>query len=161
MSNLLVDLVTTAAADALVGTSRPVVPTYLPDYGSDLACGDDAEASFRERPGDDPMLIVEAAWRFITSPRDSIPDAPGRGIDIRDFLRQPATQARILTWPAIVRGEIEQDDRIESSEASFVQQSDGKFKVYISITPTGSQGPFALVGELTPTGAILKEILAP
>ncbi len=147
---------------ALLAAGEPTVTaaesTWSPDYGSDISCTDDTDAFFTGLAGDDPRLVAEYAYRAITSPRGSIPGAPDEGMSIREFLRRPATPTEMRTWPSRVKAEILRDDRVESVDVVFTPQTTGVYKV--SISGKTATGPFGLTAVLTPTGTVLKEILA-
>jgi len=128
-------------------------------YGSDLSCTDDCDPLFLEVDGTTPLIVAQSAWRSITSPRDSIPDAKGRGLDVRTFARRAATTSEAQSWAAQIRAELEDDDRIEALDVSIVQTSVDTWEISISGTTVGD-GTFELIGTLTPGGPILKELTA-
>ena len=163
MSNAFVtSLTATIAAETAAGNIPVSPPTvvYSPDYGSDIVCTDDTDALFSELPGDDPRLVGYAYWRMITSDRDSIPDAPGVGLDLLTLLRRGATQAEIASWPAQLKAQADNDDRITNVDVQM-STPDGGQTYTLHITGQTESGPFELTGLLTPTSAILQEILAP
>lgn len=144
-----------AAADIPVGWK-----TYAPGiYGSDLSCTDDCDPLFAEVDGTTPRVVAESAWRSITSPRDSIPGAPGKGLDVRMFARRAATVAETQSWAAQIRAELLDDDRIAALDVAIQQVSSDTWGIAISGTTVGN-GTFELIGLLTPDGPILKELVA-
>jgi hypothetical protein len=128
-------------------------------YGADLSCTDDCDPLFAEVDGTTPLVVAQDAWRTITSPRDSIPDAPGRGLDVRMFARRAATTAEVQSWAAQIRAELEDDDRIDTLDVAITQASVDTWEIAVSGTTVGN-GTFALIGLLTPGGPILKELAA-
>jgi len=134
--------------------------TYVPGpLGSDLSCTDDCDPLMLEVGGTTALVVAQDAWRTITSPRGSIPDAPGRGLDVRMFARRAATPAEVQSWAAQIRAELEDDDRIETLDVSVVQASIDTWNIDIRGTTVGN-GTFTLIGDLTPGGPILKELVA-
>jgi hypothetical protein len=163
MSNAFSTALTATIAAETTAGNIPVSPptaTYSPDYGSDIVCTDDTDALFSELPGDDPRLIGYAFWRYITSDRDSIPDAPGVGLDIRTLLRRGATAAEVASWPAQLKAQADNDDRITNVDVQMSTANGGQTYV-IHVTGQTETGPFELTGLLTPNAAILQEILSP
>jgi hypothetical protein len=147
------------AAQGAAAASPPSASAAVPDYGSDISCTDDADALFTERDGDDPLLVAEAVWRAITSPRGSIPGAPDVGWDIQSLLRSPSGPLDVRAWPRLVRQEVMRDDRVETCSVQFRQTAQDAWQVTVQGT-TVSAGEFSLVGQLTPNAALLQEILA-
>lgn len=155
MSNAFLDAFIAAAAGIPTGWKTYDSGTF----GSDIACGDDTDALFSEDDGTTARAVALVAWRLITSDRGSIPDAPGRGFSICSLLRRPATAAEQRMWPSLVEGELLADERIASAQVLFAQQTQSTWTVQIDGV-TSDDEPFSLIGELTPTTAILKEIIA-
>lgn len=144
-----------------VAASIPVGwKTYTPGiYGSDLSCTDDCDPLMTEVDGTTSLVVAQTAWRSITSPRDSIPDAKGKGLDVRIFARRAATVAEVQSWAAQIRAELLDDDRIDTLDVSIVQASADIWDITITGTTVGN-GTFTLIGSLTPDGPILKELVA-
>lgn len=152
MTNLFITSILAAAES---GTNTP--PVFAPDYGSDISCTDDCDALFSELDGDDPRLVAESCWRSITSTRGSIPGAPDAGWDIQQLLRLAASPSDQRTWPGLVRAELSKDDRILEVSVKFKQTASDAWT--LTIDGTTVDGTFSLVGALTPTSAVLQEIL--
>lgn len=152
MSNLFL----TAISDATTASSCQTVIS-VPDYGSDISCTSDCDANFSELAGDDPRLVAESCWRTITSPRGSIPGSPDDGWDVSQLLRTGATPSEQRTWPGLVRSELLKDDRIDSLSVKFRQITSDTWEIAITGT-TETGGEFELVGELTATSAVLKDL---
>lgn len=158
MSNAFLDAIDAAAA--LAGTAQYRAVTTSPDYGSDILCGDDATPTFDEVPGDSGLAVGYAVWRAITSARGSIPGAPDRGYDVRDLLRKPATRSELATWAPILRSEILRDDRVASCDVTVRRGYGDLWTIEIRGVVSDGAGGFELTGELSPGGALLKEIQA-
>lgn len=154
----LSDRVNEVAAEALVPMAAPEVPTM---WGSDLSCEEDIDPGFVELPGNDPRLVAQSAFRAITTPRGSVPDAPDYGIDIRGYLHSGLTRQRLQQIDGIVALEIAKDDRIASVNVVSEQEDtdDGpKLRIRIDGVIAGSTGTFSLVVGLTDSGALLEEM---
>lgn len=155
MSNAFLDAFISAAGGIPHGWK-----TYVPGpLGSDLSCTDDCDAVMTEVDGTTALIVAQNAWRTITSPRDSIPDAKGKGLDVRMFARRAATTAEVQSWAAQIRAELLDDDRIETLDVSVVQASIDTWNIDVRGTTVGN-GTFTLIGDLTPSGPILKELVA-
>lgn len=155
MSNPFLDAFVSAAGGIPHGWK-----TYSPGiYGSDLSCTDDATPLMDEVDGTTALIVAQTAWRSITSPRDSIPDAKGKGLDVRLFLRRAASTAEVQSWAAQIRAELLDDDRIDTLNVSIRQTSTDTWEITISGILVDN-GTFTLIGALTPSGPILKELVA-
>lgn len=144
----------------------PAFPVASPEdplgYGSDLACdGNDLTADYAERSGSDPLVVVEYFVRMISTPRGSLPDAPGEGVDVRGYLHQGLTQADITALRSMILAQAENDDRIESIAVTVTPEPDGSsIDIEIDGQIVGSEGPFNLVMGVTDAGALIKELTA-
>lgn len=118
------------------------------DYGSDLDWGEDLEPNGFLVTG--MLLLGQAAFHAIFTPRGSCLDSPERGIDVRDFLHQGMSDAERAEVPGQIRGEILEDPRFADVEAVITETPtvDGlKWDLRIIITPVDS-GPFELVCDV-------------
>lgn len=145
-----------SVAATVAGPESPV------GYGSDLACDAvDVTPDFAERDGSDPLLVVESFVRMITTPRGSLPDAPGEGIDIRGYLHSGLTQADIVAMRSAIVAQAQNDDRIDSVQVAVTPSPDGsELSIEISGQIAGSTGPFKLVLALTDSAALIQELTA-
>lgn len=156
MSNAFLDAFNASVAEIPVPQCTAIAdPT---GYGVDLSCTDDCPALFTEVSG--VRVVAETAWRSITSDQGSIPDCTDETMDVRALLRRPATPTEVARWPVLIRNAIlSGDDRIADVTVQTQQVERERWKLTILGT-TRSGAAFQLVGELTASGTILKEILA-
>lgn len=127
-------------------------------YGADIICTDDTDALFSEDDGTTAVAVAYVVWRTVTSDRGSIPDAPGEGIDLRAMLRKGATVAAQRLWPSLLQAEILRDERVATVAVRFTQVDAETWQIAIDGT-TANDEPFDLVGLLSPTTSILKQIM--
>ena len=134
-------------------------PTGDLGFGSDLSCRDDLTQNMVEVPGDSIQAVAEANYRRITTPRGSLLDDPDYGIDVREFLHQPATTQRQSEIAAIIRAELLKDDRNDEISVSLQSTNAGRdWTIYID--GQTAEGPFSLTIALTDGAALLKDITA-
>lgn len=115
------------------------------DYGTDWSWGEDADPTGALASG--YLLLGQAAFHRITTPRGSNLDAPDAGIDIAAFLHQGMTTAERAEVPNLIRQEILDDPRFSGVETTMTEvwTKDGvEWTLSIRVTPTES-GPFDLV----------------
>ena len=115
------------------------------DYGSDWSWGVDADPTGALCSG--YVLLGQAAYHRITTPRGSNLDAPDAGIDITEFLHKGMTETERAEVPNLIRQEILDDPRFSGVETTMAEQwtTEGiTWTISIRVTPTDS-GPFDLV----------------
>lgn len=81
----------------------------LTDYGTDTSCTDEY------RPGrmvKGTMVVLEHAYRRLTTRRGSCPGAPDDGIDVRDYLHSAHDKRTLPGIASAIRSEMMKDDRI-------------------------------------------------
>lgn len=111
--------------------------------------------------GNDPLLVAQAAYRSITTPRGSVPDAPDYGIDLRSYLSRGLTTREIQQLEGVIALHIRKDDRIESVDVSVqVEDSAKAIRVAIDGVIALSSRTFSLVLGLSDAGALLEEMTA-
>lgn len=94
-------------------------PTEPFGYGVDLACVDDLTEDMQEVDGFSRQGLAESCIRFLTTDRDSIPDAPGRGWNVRRLLNRAFTASELAAQEGLAAAELEQDDRIVSATVTL------------------------------------------
>lgn len=155
-TNLFLSTFETAAASIPSPWAAP--PADSTGYGTDLSCTDDCTSLFDEVTG--TRVVADAAWRAITSDLGSIPDCTEATLDLRSLLRRAATPTEVSRWSVLVRNAIlSGEDRIADVTVVATQLELERWQLKVQGT-TSVGTTFSLVGELTPTSAILKEILA-
>ncbi len=141
----------TALLPKLVPT--PLAPFF---YGTDLSCTSDLDARMRETNPESPEGIVEACIRFLTTDRDSIPDAPNRGWNVIRLLNRGTSLHELREGEGQVMNELNQDDRIDRSEASLSYDlSTERLVIRFRIFPERSDiQPFDYVFAVDQSGAV-------
>jgi len=134
-----------AALDSLVP-----VPAEPFGYGTDLSCVSDLTPDMREVDPNSPQAIGESVVRFLTTERDSIPDAPGRGRNIYRLLNRPLSADDIIAEQSGISSEVLLDDRIDSATVDLTVVGRGSISIVIRITPVDpTLGGFDLVLAVT------------
>ncbi len=113
-------LVLDAIAEKTARLTR-LVPTPLAPfgYGVDLSCVTDLTEDMAEVDPFSYQGIAESVLRFLISDRDSIPDAPGRGHNLRRLLNRAMTALELQAEEGLIETELEQDDRITAADATL------------------------------------------
>lgn len=154
----LSDRVDELGAESLEQTAAPESPV---GWGSDLSCDHDIDEAFTELAGDDPILVAQAAYRAITTPRGSVPDAPDYGVDLNGYLSRGVTVQAIQALAGMISLEIRKDDRVDSVSVDVQPEDDGRaLRVTIDGTIAESSRTFSLVLGLTDAGVLLEEMKA-
>lgn len=114
-------------------------------YGRDIRCGVGGL-----RPGQvvtGRLLVAEAIYRRLTTPRGSLLYAPNYGIDIARYLGMESTVPNAVRIAGEVRGEVEKDDRVDLVIArGFVTQLAGAtaLAMHVDLEIVCGAGPFNL-----------------
>ncbi len=130
-------------------------------YGRDLWCTSAVTEDLRELDPSSPLGMAQLALRAITTPRDSAPDAPGRGTDVKLWLSKGVTDAELLAYEGMIIGEIEQDDRNAEVEASVERAGTPTIpalRIRFRVTPRAGV-PYAFVILVPETGQAMQESL--
>lgn len=132
-------------------------------YGRDLFCTTSVTDDLREVDPFSAEGIAQTLFRFLLSVRETTPDAPGRGLGVQGWVSAGVTFNQLRAYGSMVRGEADQDDRIESTEVDVTLEGSRvapSLRIVIRITPRviGLQ-PFAMVVTVPQSGLALLEIL--
>lgn len=125
-------------------------------FGSDLDCATDITSTARELADDDPLVVSQACYRRLTTPRDGLVDDREYGLDLRTFLHRGLTTAQLRSVEGQIRNEISKDDRVETVSVTVTQTDVETFSIEIK-GETGT-APFSLVLALTDGEALIKEM---
>jgi hypothetical protein len=125
-------------------------------FGSDLSCATDITSTARELSDDDPLIVAQAVYRRLTTPRDGLVDDREYGLDLRTFLHRGLTTAQLRSVEGQIRNEICKDDRVETVSVAVTHTDVGSFSIAIR-GETGA-APFSLVLALTDGEALIKEM---
>lgn len=132
------------------------VPQFITSAGAQRSWGSDVLVF----PGLDPTLtlvdsgrvVAEALARRLSTPRGSMPFHPDYGLDLRAYLNEAMTDAKLYQLRAGVELECEQDERVLTADvkATFVQ-STFSLRVQVNATlNTGNELRFVLnVSQVT------------
>jgi hypothetical protein len=121
------EIATAYAADVAAGLYSDEAIGTLPagalDWGSDLEGWQDVTPEARERSGSEPMVVIEAMLRRITTDKGELPDdddsdVADYGVDVRRLLNHGSTPRQIEALGAVLESEIAKDDRVESIVAT-------------------------------------------
>jgi phage baseplate assembly protein W len=125
------------------------------DFGIDTSSFPDLDPSFSALT--DQRVVAEALTRRLTTPRGALPFYPDYGTDVRGWLNESVTQARLSEWRRAVQRECEKDERVASADASLAYNQQSQ-TLSISVAGTTADGPFALVLSVT---SVTVTLLAP
>ncbi len=113
---------------------------FTQDFGTDIGLDDDIDDQASEVSG--TLLVSQAIYRRLTTPRGTLIDDPDYGLDIRSLLHKGMTPVEIGAYPGQIRQEILKDERITFAEV-IVKQS-AKETWLITIRCEAGEGPFTL-----------------
>lgn len=159
--SILKDAIAAAIASEVIPELVPT-PVAPFGYGRDLSCAWDITADLKETDPESVDGIIESVIRFITTDRDTIPDAPGRGTNVMRFLNRATDPQELRESEGVIRNEIEQDDRIDRAEVSLTLTNNGqRLRVHFKIRPESiSLQPFDFVFAVDASGAMFLERLS-
>lgn len=128
-------------------------------YGSDLYCDGDATDDFRELPGSDPLLVVQAILRRVTTPRGTLLDDSGYGEDVARMLHQGMTPADKKASADMLSAEVLEDDRVLSCTVELTAIPQG-LNVRIRGELADGKGPYSLTMVASGEATLLVEMHA-
>lgn len=128
------------------------------DFGADVSCWDDIDPLAVDLLPDDTNVVAQDAYHRLITPKGSLLDDPDWGIDILDFIHQPASAAYLASLPGIVRSELAKDDRIDSVEVTVTLQPSDSMR--ISVRGETADGPFDFVVGVSASGTELVEFMS-
>jgi phage baseplate assembly protein W len=140
-----------------VGVASPEEPV---GWGSDLWCEDDLASDYREVSGSDPLVVAQAAYRAITTPRGSVLGCPDYGVDLRGYLSMGITTRTLAALRGVVELQIARDDRIAAVTVTATNRDPREIELRIDGKIESSTESFSLVVGLTDAGALLEEMRA-
>jgi hypothetical protein len=126
-------------------------------FGSDLDCANDLTATMAELPGDSPLVVAQANYRAITSPRGSVPDAPGYGFDVPGLLNKGLTTKEVTAIAGQIGSQLRDDDRNENVSVSLTPIGEtGDFD--LDVSGETAAGPYELIFAIEKGQPLLKKI---
>lgn len=133
-------------------------------YGRDLSCGLSDTPDLREVDPHTPEGIGQSLFRFLLSVRETIPDAPGRGLGVQGWVSAGVTYNQLRAYGGMVRGEADQDDRIDSAVCKVTIEGSREtpaLRFETLITPKADLGldEFKLIVTVPQSGEAFLEIL--
>jgi hypothetical protein len=115
----------------------------VPPYGSDVSTFPDLDPTLSLISTQ--RAIAEVVARRWLTPNGSLFYAPSEGVDVREYLNQGFTKARVYALQAQLAAEAEADERVESASVRVDFNAQAQtLKVSATLRPYDS-GPFALV----------------
>lgn len=114
----------------------------MADYGSDVSTFPDLDAGFSAMTG--RRVVAERIARRFTTPRGSLSWAPNDGVDVRAWLNESVTRARLSEWSRALEQEAEKDEAVLSASVSLAYDQ-AAMAIKISATLDLADGPFSLV----------------
>lgn len=133
-------------------------------YGRDLFCATSVTDDLREVDPLSPLGIAQTLFRFLLSVRETIPDAPGRGLGVQGWVSAGVTFNQLRAYGGMVRGEADQDDRIADTEVDVTLEGSRvapALRFHIRITPKVlGLDPFACIILVPQSGEALLEMLS-
>lgn len=112
----------------------------MQDYGRDLACMSDLDASMSEVDG--ITVLAHAIFRRVTTRRGGVIDSPDYGFDAASMIDDGMTDRQVAVVLNAIDSEVEKDERVlrSSTDGSFDGQT-----LTASALVTTADGPFRLV----------------
>lgn len=138
--------------DEIPAVVRPVVDDE--GFGSDLYCDDDLTPDMRELRSDDPLIVAQAIYRRLITPRGALIDDPDYGVDVRSFLHKAMTPSEQRATAGQIRLEILKDDRVMDVDVQLANVQMRSFDLEIRCST--EVGPFELVGSVSDAGFAVK-----
>ncbi len=127
-------------------------------YGVDLSCITDLTEDMAETDPESPEGILEWCIRVLTTDRDSIPDAPGLGWNVRRLLNRAYTPPELEAQEGLAAQALEGDDRIDRVDLTLeINRSKREVKVTFRIYPKSlALQPFDAIAVVTDGGALVE-----
>lgn len=105
------------------------------NYGSDMHCVTDITPDCAHASGG--AVVAHEIVRALQTPRGSLPWAPDRGLDLRQFV---GSAVRVTQIEADIEAEVLADDRVEAASVTVEHLTGGDLD--ITIKAEGDDGPF-------------------
>lgn len=156
MGSVLLDALSVLEAELIPATGASTADL---GYGSDLYCDGDATDDFRELPGTDSTLVVQAILRRITTPRGTLLDDSGYGDDVSRMLHQGMTMADKKSAADMLSAEVLDDDRVASCSVELTDIPQG-LNVRIRGELADGKGPYSLTVVASGESTLLVEMHA-
>lgn len=130
---------------------EPVAPTILTppdslpheaDYGLDISTFPDMDPSLTLQGG--RTMLIQALLRRLSTRRGTLAFHPDYGSDLREYLMESVTQDTVQRARSDVIQECEEDERVESADASVTWDAANEV-LTIDIAVSDAVGPFDFV----------------
>ena len=155
MSNIFADFITTATLGQPVMGVAPAADADM-GFGSDMSCDSDITALAIELDQNSPLVVAQAVYRRLITPRTTLVDDPDYGLDVRRFLHRGMSATQFSTIPGQIRNEISKDDRVFNVRVTIQNVSALSFEV--AILGNCAVGTFSLTLGVTDSEVVLKEM---
>lgn len=114
----------------------------MTDFGQDVSTFPDLDPAFSPLVGS--RVVAEAVARRLSTPRGIIPSCPDYGLDVRSWLNESVTTAKLDRWKREIALELQKDERIASVSATLAYDS-ARLELKIALEVEAADGPFRLV----------------
>lgn len=140
--------------DREVGAELPEDPL---GYGKDVFCTDDVKPNWDTLDGDDPIVVVNAAFRRLITDRGQLLDDPNYGFDVRQAWNQATSDATLEQLETSARSEVLKDDRVEDATVTLTRDPVDRTAVTfdLSLQLFDVDGTFALTFRVSERGVEL------
>lgn len=127
----------------------------MTDFGTDLSWTDDVDPAHAMVSG--TLLVAQAIYRRLITPRGRLIGEPDYGFDIRGILSKGLTQKEVAKVQVEIRHECLKDERVASVDVTLTQSGTLGSTWNIDIAGTTAAGPFKLVLAVADAAAIILE----
>ncbi len=103
-------------------------------YGVDTWCADRLVTGRLSRRAKTPVLAI---YRRLITPRGTLRDDPTYGFDVSAYVGAVGSRTAIASLPAILKAEIEKDDRVTNVSATVTSSTDALGLVSLVIRVKG------------------------
>lgn len=168
MADEILSLTEHVAAEVASFTRLVPIPIEPFGYGRELAMRivGGSYLDLTERMSEvDPFTVEGLGWallRRVTTERGSLPDNDDYGVDLTSFLNKGHTNKDLLSYASIVKGELQQDDRVASAsvEVSYVAET-RSLSWSLTVEPEDPElSTFTLVVAVGEDGSLFLEQLS-
>lgn len=140
--------------------TREVVAPVAPfGYGVDLSCIDDVTDDLSEVDPSSVIALGEALLRRLTTPRGTLPDDRGYGIDVRSYCNLGMSTQDTRDLGSKIRSEVTKDDRVDDAVVTVGDAVSTQLSISIQVTPIDrTLGVFTLTLSVTDGQLLLEAI---
>lgn len=115
-------------------------------YGTDILLTDDLSDGLVLVSG--RRLLIQDILHRLQTARGTLVDDPSFGMDVRSWVNETMTPARLFSLGAAVGNEAARDDRVFSAQASATFDAATK-KLTLALKVEDAEGPFAFTASVS------------